>query len=388
MEQRGAMRYAMVVFLPLLFLALSVAGEQEDPYLTAAFNGLEKTEYSKPSREQQEHIRQTVASIKAAAQARSRFRLSEDAAASIGRSGIPEIAPLLRDADPHVRWTAGKVLLALDCREGAAFLVGLLLDDGELRFADGGRPSTVGNYAASVLSHRMYHTFRARLPATEEVSAIAERKALQSWFANHIPYYEWRKDQPKGGAFWRNDLALHTSTPVTELAKAQREQPDQFKQVLVIWPEDYTPHARFAAGKRIRLRILFENCGTETTWIRWDRTDRSVHVLRLVGPGGEVPPERSESIAQPLGERVPLLQPIWGDGAVLGPWKIDLAEVYDLSQPGLYRLYYTYRPPPDAKPEEQAAPCDLRFWDGCRYVNYYEFMIEKEAEPRGAGTEQ
>jgi hypothetical protein len=360
---------------------------QEDPYLTEAFNALKKAECPRPTPEQQEHIRQTIADIRTTAQARSRSQFSDEAAAAIGRSGLPEIAPLLRDPDPHVRWAGGEALLALDCPTGASFLVGLLLDDGELRYADGGR-GTVGGYAASVLSHRMYHTFRARIPATEELSVTSQRKSLQAWFAGHIPYYEWRANQPKGGAFWRNDLALYTSTPFVELAKAQAENPDRFKQVLVVWPEDYKRQARFGVGESVRIRLSFENCGTETVWVRWDLTDRDVHVLRMVGPGGELPPLQPESIAQPLPETVPLLQPIWGGGNSIGPWEVDLNEAYDLSQPGLYRLYYTYRPPADAKPEEQSKPCDLKFWDGRRFVNYYEFVTEEEAGPKQAGAEK
>jgi hypothetical protein len=64
-------------------------------------------------------------------------------------------------------------------------------------------------------------------------------------------------------------------------------------------------------------------------------------------------------------------------------WEFDLNQAYDLSTPGVYRLYYTYRPPADADPKEQATQTDITFWDGRGYVKYYEFMMRANAEPSG-----
>jgi hypothetical protein len=354
-----------------------VVDEQEDPYLTEAFEGVKKVVFAKPSAEQQRQIRKVSENIRAAARDRRYFQVSDDTATVIGRSGIPHIAPLIRDRDPWVRALAAKALLALDRREAVSFLTGLVCDDGSFDWMDDVRGVTVGSTAASALRGLVHQTIRARVPAAQKATTAAKREALQSWFTYHTQYYDW-KDHPKYGLYWYNGLALHTSISAAELPELQKKEPERFKHILMIWPDDSTSHAAFAPDGSIRLRFIFQNFGSETTWIRWDKTDKDVHCLKMIDPKGKELPLRKESIP-PLGERTPLLQPAWGNGHAMG-WDLDLDRAYDLSSPGVYRLFYTYRPAPAAEAKEYPKPVDLTFWDGRAYVNYYEFRIREDAE--------
>jgi len=360
---------------------VAVAERQEDPYLTEAFEGLKRIAFPKPSPEQQRLIRQTTERIRAAAQERDHFQMSDETARAVGRCGIPQIAPLVQDSDPWVRALAANALLALDRREAVPFLVGLVCDDGSFDWMDDVRGVTVGSTAASALHGMVHQTIGARVPAKQKPTTRAKREALQAWFWYHTPYHDWR-DHPKYGIYWFNGLALYTSTPAAELPGLREKEPDRFKRVLAIWPQDDTSHAVYLAKDKIRLRINFQNFGSETTWIRWDKTDKDIHCLKMIGPGGKEVPQRKDSIP-PLGARIPVLQPAWGDGHAIG-WEIDLSLAYDLSASGVYHLFYAYRPPPTAEAKEYSKPVDLTFWDGRGYVNYYEFRMKEDTDRDGS----
>jgi len=293
-------RVAILVVFGLFSVTGTVAGQQEDPYLSKAFAALDKAGFSKPSQEQQHKITQLIESIQAAARSRRYFHISDETAMAIGRSGIPQVVPLLRSVDAWVRGMTAKTLLAVDQRESVPFLVGLLLDNGSFDWMKDVLDVTVGSTAEDALRSLVHHAIRLRVPADEQATLMNKRKALQRWFTYHTPYYEW-KDHPKYGRYWYNGLALHTSTLVSELPLLQRNEPKRFETVLVIWPDDDTSHAAFSTKDKIRLRVIFQNFGTETLWIRWDKTDRHVHVLRLIDPNGKALPLEPKFIP-PLGK--------------------------------------------------------------------------------------
>lgn len=114
-------------------------------------------------------------------------------------------------------------------------------------------------------------------------------------------------------------------------------------------------------------------------WIRWDKRDRSIHVSRMIGPQGNHLSIKSDYIAA-WREDVPLVQPIWSDGGAIG-WGRDVRAAFDVSEPGVSRLYCIYQPHDDTDPRDVQTKTDLTFWNGREYVNDYEFRITSQAEP-------
>jgi hypothetical protein len=231
-------RVAILVVFGLFSVTGTVAGQQEDPYLSKAFAALDKAGFSKPSQEQQHKITQLIENIQAAARSRRYFYISDETAMAIGRSGIPQVVPLLRSADAWVRGMTAKTLLALDQRESVPFLVGLPLDNGSFDWMNDVVGVTVGSTAEDALRNLVHQGISPRVPVDEQATLMNKRKALQTWFTYHIPYYDWI-DHPKYGRYWYNALALHTGTRASELPVLQRKEAKRFEKVLVIWPNDH-----------------------------------------------------------------------------------------------------------------------------------------------------
>jgi hypothetical protein len=400
---------ALVTVLVMVAGVQSVAAE-EDPYLATAFARLEVKDFPQPSRSQQQIIQQTIQAIQGAAAARRYFQIDDRDAVKMGQAGFPALALLLQSEDAWVRGMAAQTLVAVDRRRSVPFLVGLLTDSGPFDWMSDVRGHTVSATARYELRSLIPQANTYRISLSDRDKEWAGMRALQQWITFHMVYCDWQ-EHPKYGYYKFNPVALYTGIPSEELNRVRENTPKLFEEILVLWVKGSRSGRGeiYHRGDPITVQFGFQNVGSEITKIPWDRTDRNVHRLRLVGPNGRELPLRPNAIA-PLPDRVPLLQPLFSGGSSLG-WDFHLHKAYDLSQVGMYRLYYAYVPPP---PEQEISPftiprvplqslqtdgpvpetkpiygypkgtreppyskkAELQFWYGRQYVNYYEFLVK------------
>jgi hypothetical protein len=85
----------------------------------------------------------------------------------------------------------------------------------------------------------------------------------------------------------------------------------------------------------------------------------------------------------PLSTTTPLLQPINGDYASgIGPWEIDLAKLFLIPGPGVYRFRYAYVPPQERQAKEYGESSPLKFWNGRGYSDNFEFQVSEPTSNR------
>ncbi len=394
--------------LVVIASAQSVAAE-EDPYLASAFARLESKDFPQPSLLQKQIIHQTIQAIQEAAAARRYFQVADGDAVKMGQAGFSALALLLKSEDAWVRGIVAQTLVAVDRRRSVPFLVGLLTDSGRFDWMSDVRGHTVSATARYELRGLIPRANSYRISLSDRDKEGAGMRALQQWITFHMVYYDWH-EHSKHGYYKFNPVALYTRTPSKELERVRENNPELFEEILVVWVKGSRSGRGeiYQRGDPVTLQFVFQNFGSEITKIPWERTDRNVHRLRMVGPNGRELPLRPNAIA-PLPDRFPLLQPLFSGGDALG-WDLHLHKAYDLSQGGMYRLYYAYDPPPKDK---HSSPCtiprfplqslqadgpvpktksvcgyskatlefpyakraELQFWDGRQYTNYYEFLV-------------
>jgi len=343
----------------------------EDPYLVAAFADQALNPPPSPGPDQKVILRKILADLKGAAQKKRFYKLEDKIAAGLGEQGYLSLSPLLRHPDPWVRGLGAQALFSLDRRRAVPFLIGLLKDDGAFSRTGDISEMTVSDAAKTLLKFVFHGDEDCRVPPDEAGLAGTKEAAMQRWYAYHHAYYEWRGSR-RAGKFYPNGRALVLSIPSDTLARRVMEDPRRFKEVLTVFPMD-NGTGIFRAGGPVPLGLQFRNFGTQQLWLRWDKSNSRIHVLRLFGPDQkEVPP--APGAVEPLPKDVGDLQPLGGDGSPLG-WNIDLQKIFHIAQPGRYKLYYAYKAPESRDPKETDRHVGLTFWDGRRYVNYYEFYL-------------
>ena len=357
-----------------------------DPYLGKALREVKANLFPRAGYDERLVIQGVVDEIMTAAAQQKHYALDDDTARAIGIYGIREIAPLLAEADPNIRCMAAEALFVMHRRRSVPFLVGLLTDTAKVNRAG----QTVSSLALQHLGSAINLAARPRVPTDEFGQKMAHEKAIQRWCDYHIPFCSWQ-DRAGHSRYELNELALYSGVPPEALEWAKKEFPERVGCVVVVWPFDSRTAAVYKAGSPVRLTLVFQNFGSEPIGIRQDMGDRSVHVLRLVGPDGQdVPADEQEIPARPAP-----FQLSWPDPSQPAPlregrgalhWKLQLNQVYDLSKTGPYRLHYSYVPPADAREDEYSKPLELRFWNGREYVNYYELLIADAGKGAGLGN--
>jgi hypothetical protein len=366
--------------LPMIVLvvgcALSCRGSQRDTsshdYLEQAFSELSKNPPLPLDKESQEKVQHIVSDLRKNASQKKLYAPEQTEAAKLGYRAFRAIAPLLRDPDPWVRESAIAVLFQLDRKRSTPFLLGMLLDTGKIQYWDDdvSIDYTVGHSAAGLLASAFHsaHGFDTFNTALDEIGQPqAEDRAKQRWWAYHLLYCDWR-DTARGSECWLNYQALYSHIPAPDFAEHFKSEPERFKYIPVVWPLT-TDYSRIASTRQsLHLDLVFENFGTESPP---DGFERGTHVFRLVGPDGrEI-------------RATPKLNEIVKDAVIIPPvftwnsysWDIDLAAAYNISQPGRYRIYYSYLPPKSLHNSIYEQAFELSFWNGREYVNYFDFLV-------------
>jgi hypothetical protein len=367
------------LILPMIVLvvgcALSCRGSQRDTsshdYLEQAFSELSKNPPLPLDKESQEKIQHIVSDLRKNASQKKFYALEETEAAKLGYRAFPAIAPLLRDPDPWVRASTLAILFRLDSKRSAPFLVGMLPDTGKIQYSDDDEfvDTTVSRQAAGYLTAAFRGTLSFITPLDEIGQPQAEERAEQRWWAYHLPYCDW-KDTTYGRQCWLNYQALYSHIPADDLVEHLEWEPERFKYTPVVWPQA-SQYSRITATRQsVQLNLIFENWGTEMPRVPAG-PEPGTHVFRLVGPDGrEI-------------RATPKLNEIVKDAVIIPPvftwnsysWDIDLAAAYNISQPGRYRIYYSYLPPKSLRNSIYGRAFELQFWNGREYVNYFDFVV-------------
>jgi hypothetical protein len=365
--------------LPMIVLvvgyALSCRGSQHDTsshdYLEQAFSELSKNPPPPLDKESQEKIQHIVSDLRKNASQKKLYAPEQTEAAKLGYRAFPAIAPLLRDPDPWVRESAMAVLFQLDRKRSTPFLLGMLLDKGKIQYNDDDVfvDTTVSREAASLLASAFHPALSLNTPLDEIGQPEAEQRAMQRWWAYHLSYCDW-KDTTYGRQCWLNYQALYSHIPADDLAEHLKSEPERFKYIPVVWPQA-SQYSRITATRQsVHLNLIFENWGTEMPRVP-DGPEPGTHVFHLVGPDGrEI-------------RATPKLNEIVKDAVIIPPvftwnsysWDIDLAAAYNISQPGRYRIYYSYLPPKSLRNSIYEQAFELSFWNGREYVNYFDFLV-------------
>jgi hypothetical protein len=365
--------------LPMIVLvvgcALSCRGSQRDTsshdYLEQAFSELSKNPPLPLDKESQEKVQHIVSDLRKNASQKKFYAPEQTEAAKLGYRAFPAIAPLLRDPDPWVRASTLAILFRLDGKRSAPFLVGMLLDTGKIQYSDDDEfvDTTVSRQAAGYLAAAFRGTLSFITPLDEIGQPEAEERAEQRWWAYHLPYCDW-KDTAYGRQCWLNYQALYSRIPTDDLAEHLKSEPERFKYIPVVWPQA-SQYSRITATRQsVHLNLIFENWGAEMPRVP-EGPEPGTHVFRLVGPDGrEI-------------RATPKLNEIVKDAVIIPPvftwnsysWDIDLAAAYNISQPGRYRIYYSYLPPKSLRNSIYGQAFELSFWNGREYVNYFDFLV-------------
>jgi hypothetical protein len=356
-------------FAPSSFEPLQDASSSHD-YLEQAFSELNKNPSLPVDTETQEKIQRITSGLRKKATEKQFYAIDQTEAAKLGNRAFSAIAPLLRDPDPWVRESAMGVLFQLDRQRSMPFLVGMLLDQGEIQYRDDDEfiDTTVSREAAGFLAGAFRGALDFNIPLDEIGQPQAEERAKQKWWAYHLRYCDW-KDTTYGRQCWLNDQALYSHLPADKFAERLKSEPERFKYIPVVWPQA-SQYSRTASSRQsLHLNLIFENWGTQMPVP--EGPERGTHIFRLIGPDGrEVPP-------------TPKLNEIV-KSAVLNPpvytwnsysWDIDLGAAYRISRPGRYRIYYRYEPPKSLRNTIYGQTFELTFWNGREYVNYFDFLV-------------
>ena len=123
------------------------------------------------------------------------------------------------------------------------------------------------------------------------------------------------------------------------------------------------------------MSLTFFNYGTHAVWIHYDQTESNVHHFELLSDSGKATALRRRAL-KPLPLGTPLRQSLPGDSAMgLGPWELDLAELFDIPGPGTYCFRYRYESPEDRDKKDCTGSFGLRVWDGKVYADCFRFAV-------------
>jgi hypothetical protein len=355
--------------------ALSCRRSQQDTsrrdYLEQAFSELSKNPPLPIDQEAQGKIQHIVSDLRENASQKKLYAAEQTEATKLGYRAFPAISPLLTDPDPWVRASTIAVLFRLDSKRSAPFLVGMLLDTGKIQFRDDDEfvNTTVSHQAAGYLAAAFRGTISFITPLDEIGQPQAEERGEQRWWAYHLPYCEWR-DTVYGRQCWLNYQALYSHIPADHLAEHLKSEPEKFKYIPVVWPQVSQYSRIISRGQSLRLPLIFQNFGTEMPDAPY-HPKRGTDVFRLIGPDGrEIPatPKLNEVVKNAV--IIPPV-PTWNAYG----WEIDLGDVYDISRPGQYRIYYSYLAPKSLRNSIYGQALILQFWNGREYVNYCDFLV-------------
>jgi len=203
----------------------------------------------------------------------------------------------------------------------------------------------------------------------------------QRWYSYHLPYCLIEEPSHIPVYYWY-PMANYVQVPAREIQQHRSSHPEQFREMLHI--EFELPGTRrgrpvYSESDSILAVIAFGNYGTDTIWVRLDRSDLAVHQIELIRQDRTRIPVRKEWLLS-LRSHDRVLSAIEGDrpGGIGG--EHDLAQMFEIPGPGTYRFRYRYVPPPNTEALEYNRDVGLRIWNGKRYVDYFEFVIE-EAPP-------
>lgn len=363
-------RLALLTVVLLSCCALSCRRSSQD-YLEQAFSELSKNPPPPVDQEAQETIQRIISDLRRNTSQRKLYAAEQTEAAKLGYRAFPAISPLLRDPDPWVRASTIAVLFQLDRKRSTPFLVGMLLDMAKIQYRDDDVfvDTTVSRQAAGYLAAGFHGALSFITPLDEIGQPQAEERAQQRWWAYHLPYCDWR-DTVYGTQCWLNYQAVYSHIPADDLAKQQKSDPDKFKYVPVVWAQG-TQFSRITSkGQPMHLILTFQNFGTEMPPVT-DHSKPGTHVFRMVGPDGrEIPatPKLSEIVKNAV-----IAPPVYTWNAY--GWDIDLGSAYDISRSGRYQIYYSYLPPIFQRISRYGQAFELQCWNGRKYVNYYDFLV-------------
>jgi hypothetical protein len=353
-----------VISLPPMLRAQSF---EEDEYLTKAFAALKENPPPAPTARQNELIIQVKDEIEKAAAQKNFYMPPPELAAQIGETGFPALAGLLRSPNPWTRALAARTLFLLDRPRSLPFLIGQLFDKGRFDYMDDVAEYTVSAQAGSLLGQAIHGTNYFTTPVRDASNPSAKVKAIQNYYWFHLPFCKWMNK-----VCFIDNARMFTELENTRFGKSAND--DGYEGVNYVFVGNFSKDDRFRSGTPVDINFGFLHYGNRIRKIRWDLRDTSIHKFKLVAPGGRVLKLKPEGL--PLLDKLyPVLQPQWNQSS-MGK-DLELTAMYDINQPGFYRLYYEYQPPPpEREADEQSRPLHLWHWDGKDYVNHYEFIVE------------
>jgi hypothetical protein len=282
------------------------------------------------------------------------------------------VSQLLTHTDSWTRGIALDTIVRLDPRRSVPLQIAMRDDAGEFDWMNDVLGNTVGKGIDTLVDVRGI----ARVPLDELDCPGAHGLAVERWVRLHLPYLAW---DPMLRRYPYQPLPVRVGASLDKAASERQNG----KQWLYIWPGVDPEKPIFEKGAAVFLGLNFANAGDEMLWVRHDLRDPSVHRFRLVGPGGKTQRPRPASLPEwrdrewePQNPVLLGLSARWADDYPQTR-SLQLERIFDLSEPGTYRLYYSYVPPSAEKrdPKEYSRPARLRFWEGRSYVNYYDFVI-------------